>query len=168
MVLLVKKIIRERISESLYWKEQTFRLNCPAATLSDRAVELTYIGGQYGDQKPTPFLCLVFKLLQLMPEREIVLQYLHDTDFKYLRSAVDIFKILEKLKLRGQAGFRLTYMDEFIDDLLTNDRVCDIALPRVPTRAQLEDLDKLEPRESALESEIESGDESVASGGEDD
>ena len=158
----------------------------PAATLLDRAVELTYIGGQYGNQKPTPFLCLVFKLLQLMPEREIILEYLHDTNFKYLRalaafyirltwSAVDIFKTLEpllgdyrKLKLRGQAGFRLTYMDEFIDDLLAKDRVCDIALPRIPTRAQLEDLDELESRESALGSEIESGDESNASGGEDD
>ncbi|KAF8429145.1 PRP38 family-domain-containing protein [Tirmania nivea] len=183
-LILVEKIIRERIFESLYWKEQTFGLN--AATLLDRAVELTYIGGQYGNQKPTPFLCLVFKLLQLMPEREIILEYLHDTDFKYIRalaafyirltwSAVDVFKTLEpllgdyrKLKLRGQAGFRLTYMDEFIDDLLTKDRVCDIALPRIPTRAQLEDLDELEPRESVLGSEIESGDESNVSGGEDD
>jgi len=121
-----------------------------------------------------------------MPEREIILEYLHDTDFKYLRalaafyirltwSAVDIFGTLEpllgdyrKLKLRGQAGFRLTYMDEFIDDLLTKERVCDIALPRIPTRAQLEDLDELEPRESTLGSEIESGDESNASGREDD
>ncbi|KAF8457509.1 PRP38 family-domain-containing protein, partial [Terfezia claveryi] len=79
-----------------------------AATLLDRAVELTYIGGQYGNQKPSPFLCMVFKLLQLMPEREIVLEYLHDTGYKYLRalaalytrltwSALDIFKTLEPL-----------------------------------------------------------------------
>lgn len=115
-----------------------------------------------------------------MPEREIILEYLHDTDFKYLRAlgalyirltwgAADIFKTLEpllsdyrKLKYRSQAGFTLTYMDEFIDNLLTKDRVCDIALPRIPTRAQLEDLDELEPRQSALGSEIESGDDSEA------
>ncbi|KAF8468990.1 Pre-mRNA-splicing factor 38, partial [Kalaharituber pfeilii] len=175
-LLLVEKIVRERILESLYWKEQAFGLN--GATLLDRAVELTYIGGQYGNQKPTPFLCLVFKLLQLQPEREIILEYLHDTDFKYLRalaaiyirltwSAVDIFKILEpllsdyrKLRLRSAAGFSLTYMDEFIDNLLVKERVCDIALPRIPTRAQLEDMDELEPRESALGSELESEDES--------
>lgn len=71
---------RERIFESLYWKEQTFGLN--AATVCDRAVELTYIGGQFGNQKPTPFLCLAFKLLQLQPEKEIVLEYLNDPDFK--------------------------------------------------------------------------------------
>ncbi|KAI5837598.1 PRP38 family-domain-containing protein [Morchella snyderi] len=171
-LLLVEKIIRERIFESLYWKEQAFGLN--AATLLDRAVELTYIGGQYSNQKPTPFLCLAFKLLQLHPEREIVLTYLHDDEFKYLRAlaafyirltwnAVDIFKTLEplmtdyrKLRVRGMAGWRLTHMDEFIDDLLTKERVCDIALPHIKTRAMLEDADELEPRDSALGSEIES------------
>lgn len=189
-LLLVEKIIRERIFESLYWKEQAFGLNgkpssrvvtatqltspTTAATLLDRAVELAYIGGQYGNQKPTPFLCLVFKLLQLHPERAIVLEYLNDTDFKYLRaiaalyirltwSAVDIFKTLEplmtdfrKLRVRGMGGWRLTHMDEFIDDLLTKERVCDIALPHIKTRAMLEDADELEARDSALGSEVES------------
>jgi len=55
-----------------------------AATLCDRAVEIGYVGGQYSNQKPTPFICLVFKLLQLNPEREIVLEYLHDPDFKFV------------------------------------------------------------------------------------
>ncbi|KAL7273687.1 hypothetical protein RUND412_003429 [Rhizina undulata] len=174
-LLLVEKIIRERIFESLYWKEQTFGLN--AATLLDRATELTYIGGQYSNQKPTPFLCLVFKLLQLQPPREIVLEYLHDPEFKYLRAlaafyirltwkAVDIFKTLEplmtdyrKLRVRGMGGWSLTYTDEFIDDLLTKERVCDIALPHIKTRAMLEDAEELEPRDSALGSELESEEE---------
>lgn len=78
--LLMEKAVRDRITESYYWKEQCFGLN--AATLCDRAVELTFIGGTYGQQKPTPFLCLAFKLLQLTPEREIVLEYLHNKDFK--------------------------------------------------------------------------------------
>lgn len=78
---LVEKIIRERILESLYWKEQCFGLT--AATLCDRAVELQSIGGLYGNQTPTEFVCLVFKLLQLQPEREIILEYLDDKgDFK--------------------------------------------------------------------------------------
>lgn len=119
-------------------------------------------------------MCLLFKLLQLQPEREIVLAYLADPDFKYLRalaamyirltwSAVDIFKTLEplmgdfrKLRVRGMGGWRMSYMDEFIDDLLTQERVCDIALPRMMTRAMLEDADELEPRESLLGSELES------------
>jgi pre-mRNA-splicing factor 38A len=164
--------LRDRILDGLYWKEQCFGLN--AATLLDRAIEITYIGGHYSNQKPTPFICLLFKLLQLQPEREIVIEYLMDPDFKYLRAlaafyirltwnAVDIFKSLEplmsdfrKLKVRGMGGWRLSYMDEFIDSLLTQDRVCDISLPRTLTRALLEDLEELEPRESLLGSEAES------------
>jgi pre-mRNA-splicing factor 38A len=163
---------RDRILDSLYWKEQCFGLN--AATLLDRAIELTYIGGHYGNQKPTPFICLVFKLLQLQPEKEIIMAYLEDAEFKYLRAlaamyirltwnAVEIFKTLEplmgdfrKIRIRGMNGWRLSYMDEFIDSLLTQERVCDIALPRMMTRAMLEDAEELEPRESLLGSEVES------------
>lgn len=32
------------------------------------------------------------------------------------------------------AGFALSHVDEFIDELLTKDYSCDIALPRVPKR----------------------------------
>ncbi|KAI5283366.1 hypothetical protein KEM54_002182 [Ascosphaera aggregata] len=80
---LIDKPLRDRITESYYWKEQCFGLN--AASLCDRAVELTHIGGTSGiAQKPTPFLCLVFKMLQLHPEREVVLEYLnfHDKENK--------------------------------------------------------------------------------------
>ncbi|KAK9475738.1 Pre-mRNA-splicing factor 38 [Lipomyces japonicus] len=172
---LIEKIIRERIFEALYWKEQCFGLT--AATICDRAVELTYVGGQYGQQKPTPFLCLAFKLIQLQPERDIVLEYLAAEDFKYLRAlaafyirltfpAADVYKLLEplladyhKLKLRNMNGFQLTYMDEFIDSLLIEERVCDIALPRLPKRIVLEDNEVLEPRDSALGSELDDSDD---------
>ncbi|EOD46892.1 PRP38 domain-containing protein [Neofusicoccum parvum] len=74
--LLFEKAVRDRIIESYYWKEQCFGLN--AATLCDRAAELTFVGGTYGGLgKPTPFLCLAFKLLQLVPEKEIILAYLN-------------------------------------------------------------------------------------------
>ncbi|EPS37884.1 hypothetical protein H072_8502 [Dactylellina haptotyla CBS 200.50] len=181
-LLLMEKIIRERIIDSMYWKEQAWGLN--AATLLDRAVDLQYIGGQYANQKPTAFICLVLKMLQLNPEREILLEYLQDEDFKYLRAlaafyirlawpAAEVYKTLEplmadyrKLRLRTQAGFKLTFVDEFIDDLLTKERVCDIALPRMPTRAQLEDMDELEPRESLVSDVEEDSDEEVGEEGE--
>jgi pre-mRNA-splicing factor 38A len=74
--LLIEKAVRDRITESYYWKEQCFGLN--AATLCDRATELRYVGGTYGTMgKPTPFLCLLFKLLQLTPEKEVILEYLN-------------------------------------------------------------------------------------------
>ncbi len=81
--LLMEKAVRDRITESYYWKEQCFGLN--EATLCDRAVDLTYVGGIItgtAAQKPAPFLCLAFKMLQLAPEREIVLELLGNEEFK--------------------------------------------------------------------------------------
>jgi pre-mRNA-splicing factor 38A len=170
--LLIEKIVRERIYDSSYWKEQCFGLD--AATFCDRAVELKFIGGQFANLRVSQFLCLVFKLIQLQPEREIVVEYLNQTDFKYLRAvaafyirlffkAEDVYKLLEplyvdyrKLRIRTTTSVRLSYMDEFIDDLLTKERVCDTALPRLPKRVALEDLGKLETRESFLDSDDES------------
>ena len=72
--LLVEKIIRERIYESLYWKEECFGLN--AETILDRAVEVDSVGGTFANQRPVPFLCLLLKLLQIQPTTEIVDAYI--------------------------------------------------------------------------------------------
>lgn len=53
-----------------------------AATVLDKAVELRGIGGQHGNHKPTEFLCLTLKLLQLQPEKDIVIEYIRNEDFK--------------------------------------------------------------------------------------
>ena len=84
--------------------------NAPAETIVDKAVELeagnlkytgcicvfpkivqlqcTYIqtvGGAYGGLlKPTPFLCLVLKMLQIQPEKDIVIEYIKNWDYKYV------------------------------------------------------------------------------------
>ena len=169
---LLEKAVRDRVVDSYYWKEQCFAIN--EATLCDRAVDMTFIGGTYGQQKPTPFLCLTLKLLQLLPERDIVLEYLHQTEFKYLSAvaafyvrltfeAKDVYMTLEPLladyrKLRRRAkdgGYSLTYMDQFVDDLLTKDRVCATSLRKLPPRTVLEDLGQLELRESPLSGELE-------------
>jgi pre-mRNA-splicing factor 38A len=166
---------------------------------------MTFLGGTYGGLgRPTPFLCLAFKLLQLVPDKEVILEYLnfHDSsegengvkeeadeetneaqaarktgDFKYLRALaafyirlawepVEIYKTLEpllldfrKIKRRTREGFALTYMDQFIDDLLTKDRVCATALWKLPSRAMFEDLDMLEPRESPMQAELDEMDD---------
>ncbi|TPX30984.1 hypothetical protein SeMB42_g07833 [Synchytrium endobioticum] len=169
---LLEKIVRTRIYESLYWKESCFGLT--AESLIDKALELNCIGGQYGNQKPTEFLCLALKLLQLQPEKEIVVEYIKNEDFKYLRalgafymrltgSAVDVYHYLEPLlddyrKLRARSGsgqYDVTYMDEFVDHLLRDERVCDTILPRIPKRHVLEENKELEPRISALEDELD-------------
>ena len=94
-------------------------------------------------------------------------------DFKYLRvlaafyvrltfDAVDVYKTLEpllldyrKIKRRVRDSFTLTYVDQFIDDLLTKDRVCGTSLWKLPPRQQLEDLDMLDERISPLADELE-------------
>ncbi|KAJ7470424.1 PRP38 family-domain-containing protein [Mycena latifolia] len=163
---LVETVIRNRIWESIYWKEHCFALT--AESLIDKAIEVRFIGGVYGNQRPTEFLCLLLKLLQIQPEKEILVEYMRADEFKYLRAlaafyvrmtfrAVDVYELLEpllkdyrKLRLRNMAGYSLTYMDEFIDQLLTEERVCDIILPRLTKRSTLEENGEIGPRQSRL------------------
>ena len=94
---LVETVIRNRIYESTYWKEHCFALTgmaylllppeilnsmCIAETLIDKAIEVRFIGGVYGNQRPTEFLCLLLKLLQIQPEKEILVEYLQAEEFK--------------------------------------------------------------------------------------
>ncbi|KAH9951972.1 PRP38 family-domain-containing protein [Amylocystis lapponica] len=163
---LVETVIRNRIYESPYWKEHCFALT--AETLIDKAIELKSIGGVYGNQKPTEYLCLLLKLLQIQPEKEILLEYMQADEFKYLRAlavlyirmtfrAAEVYEILEpmlkdyrKIRYRNTGGYTLTYMDEFVDSLLTEERVCDIILPRLTKRDVLEDNGEIGPRKSRL------------------
>ena len=57
-----------------------------AESLIDRAIELNAIGGVYGNNKPTEFMCLLLKLLQIQPEKEILIEYLQAEEFKYVIS----------------------------------------------------------------------------------
>ncbi|KAJ3737429.1 PRP38 family-domain-containing protein [Lentinula guzmanii] len=163
---LVETVIRNRIYESNYWKEHCFALT--AETLIDKALELNCIGGVYGNQRPTEFLCLLLKLLQIQPEKEILIEYLRAEEFKYLRAlasiyirmtfrAVEVYELLEpllkdyrKLRLRNMAGYTLTFIDEYVDSLLTEERVCDIIMPRIPKRQILEENNDIGPRKSRL------------------
>ncbi|KAF8274439.1 PRP38 family-domain-containing protein [Lactarius quietus] len=87
---------------------------------------------------------------------------------------VDVYEILEpllkdyrKLRYRHQCEdtlpfpfphnislhslqLALTYMDEFIDQLLNEERVCDLILPRMAKREVLEKDGELAPRQSRL------------------
>ncbi|KAG2364935.1 PRP38 family-domain-containing protein [Suillus spraguei] len=163
---LVETVIRNRIWESNYWKEHCFALT--AESLIDQAIALRCIGGVYGNQRPTEFLCLLLKLLQLQPEKEILIEYLQADEFKYMRAlaamyirmtfnAVEVYELLEplmkdfrKLRYRDMAGYSLTHFDEFIYSLLTEERVCDIILPRKAKRSILEENGEIGPRKSRL------------------
>jgi pre-mRNA-splicing factor 38A len=98
---IVDKLTRHHIFSSRYWKEECFALN--ASTFIDKAVRIKYIGGLYsGAKKPTKFLCLVFKLLQMNLSKEIAAQYLKARDYKYLNAIALLYL---RLVLRGQEAF---------------------------------------------------------------
>lgn len=76
---LIEKITRLKIYNCNYWKEQCFGIT--SESIVDKAVALKYAGGTYaGNVKPTRFLCLILKMLQLQPEKEIVLEYIQNED----------------------------------------------------------------------------------------
>uniref|UniRef100_A0A4W5KL94 Pre-mRNA-splicing factor 38A n=1 Tax=Hucho hucho TaxID=62062 RepID=A0A4W5KL94_9TELE len=177
---LVEKIIRTRIYESKYWKEECFGLT--AELVVDKAMALKFVGGVYGGNiKPTPFLCLTLKMLQIQPEKDIIVEFIKNEDFKYVRllgamymrltgTSVDCYKYLEplyndyrKIKSQNRNGeFELQHVDEFIDELLHAERMCDIILPRLQKRQVLEEAELLDTRISALEEdldEVETSDE---------
>lgn len=170
---LVEKILRTKIYQNTYWKEQCFGLT--AETLVDKAMELDHLGGTFGGtRKPTPFMCLVMKMLQIQPEKDIVVEFIKNEDYKYVRilgafylritgTDTDVYQYLEPLyndyrKLRQKLAdgrYSLTHVDEVIDELLTKDYSCDIALPRIKKRWTLESIGTLELRRSALEDDFE-------------
>lgn len=51
-----------------------------------QAVELRSVGGTFGGaRKPCEFLCLTLKLLQIQPEKDIIIEYILNDEFKYVR-----------------------------------------------------------------------------------
>ena len=46
-------------------------------------MELDQIGGVFGGNvKPTPFLCLILKMLQIQPSKDIVVEFIKNPDYK--------------------------------------------------------------------------------------
>lgn len=83
-------------------------------------------------------------MLQIQPELEIVLEYIKQTDYVYLRllalvyfrmtcvKPLQIYQILEpllsdyrKVNYREHSGtFSVKYADEIVDELLREERIC--------------------------------------------
>lgn len=170
---LVDRIIRNKIYNDAYWKEFCFGLT--TESLVDRAAEIDYVGGTYGGRRrPTKFLCLFLKMLQIQPDEDVVLEYIKQPDLKYLRALgvayyrissrhVNVYTTLEplfadyrKLRYRDMTGkLSIIHMDEFVDWLFREKTVCDVTMPGIPKREILEATLDLPPRESVLEDDLE-------------
>jgi len=174
----MEKITRDKVYAMTFWKEKCFAVS--AETLVDLAVaDLTQVGGIYGgNNRATEFLCLTLKMLQIAPEREIVVEFIKNEDHKYARllgafylrlvgNSAEVYRYLEPLlndyrKVRRRVksgGCELTTVDAFVDELLTKDFCCDIALPRLAKRFTLEATGALEERKSLLEEDVGEGED---------
>ncbi|KAH3687667.1 hypothetical protein WICPIJ_001352 [Wickerhamomyces pijperi] len=133
-MLYVEKIVRERVFDSIYWKQFCFSLN--EATLLDKAMELQIIGSFEISGRPFPFICLFVKMVQLAPEREIIEFYINQDRFKYLKVlgllyARVVYKDSEliqehlvdyrKLRIYEDGEYKLTYVDEVVDRLINEE-----------------------------------------------
>jgi len=165
---LLENIVRQKIYDLPYWKNECFALT--AETLVERAVELRCVGGTTGGtRKASRFLCLTLKLLQIQPEAEIVLEYIRNEEFKYLRllgafylrltgRPAEVFQYLEPLlndyrRVRvanPDGSFSLDHVDAVVHRLLTRPYAFDVALPRLPGRPTLEAGGFLEPWQSPI------------------
>ncbi|KAH9255104.1 hypothetical protein BASA81_006863 [Batrachochytrium salamandrivorans] len=176
--LLIEKIVRLRVRESQYWKERCFGLT--ADLLVDRAVELNCLGGVSSEtNKPTPFLCLLLKMLSISPDYDIVLELIRNEEYKYVRClgamylrmvgrAEDVYLELEpllqdsrKLSVQQRQGWESTTVDQFTEALLfggggagsVESATCfEIALPHLTKREHVVAL-RGTVRESSLRDE---------------
>ena len=165
---LLENILRQKIYDLPYWKNECFALT--AETLIERAVELRCVGGTFGGtRKASRFMCLVLKLLQIQPEVEIVLEYIRNEEFKYLRllgafylrltgRPAEVYQYLEPLYndyrrirvVNPDGSYSLDHVDAAVHMLLTKPYAFDVALPRLPGRPALEAGGFLEPWQSPM------------------
>jgi pre-mRNA-splicing factor 38A len=169
---LIDQIVRNKIYNCQYWKEKCYAID--EVSLIERAIQLKAIGGCYGPSKlPSDFLCLVYKMLQMQPDKEVVCEYLK-SEHKYLKalsafyirltySSIEIYKQLEllyseysKLKVltTDVKKTNIIHFDELIDDLLHDEFMFELAMPVIIKRFALENQKLLQPYESLLSKDI--------------
>ncbi|CAG9461331.1 unnamed protein product [Pedinophyceae sp. YPF-701] len=170
---LVEYIVRQKVYDTRYWKENCFGVS--AEGVVDLAVDLRCVGGTFGGtRKPTEFLCLILKMLQIQPDREIITEFIRNEDHKYIRllgafylrlvgRAKEIYEYLEplyndyrKVRFRALDGtYRLEHVDSLVDKMLSDNFLFDIALPRIPARDHLVEQGVLAPRVSVLQEDFD-------------
>ena len=172
---VLEQITRNKVYNCTYWKEKCFALN--SESIIDNALELKYIGGVISNTgQPSEFIGLVVKLIQLNPGEDVLKEYLSIPEYKYLRAltafyvrlvmpAKTVYEMLEPLycdyrKLRmvnNEGKYEIIYMDEFIDVLLEESGVFNIALPKLVKRKVLEENEGLGKRVSLLDEDLNKG-----------
>lgn len=171
---LVEPIVRHRVQDSLFYK-QYLHLSNEQTILQVIVDQVHYIGGTDSNNRPSPFLCCLVRLLEIEPSPEIVDLYLSQNgyqEFKYLTALALIYNrmvmgsrffvdfdryITDYRKLRVQnkqfkmvndlpVRYLIKHMDEWVDDLLENERVVDIKIPHLAPRLFYVERDEAQER----------------------
>ena len=161
---LIDAIVRGKIYETMFWKEECFGLT--AESVCEKAADPKVLAGTVGGARaPSRFLCLLLKLLQIQPEKSIILEYITDPSFKFLRvlgamyfrlvfPSEEVYKVLEpllcdyrKVPFQDVSGqYSVLAVDEIVDRMLRESSLFDVALPRLTKREHLEQSERLQPR----------------------
>lgn len=164
---LIEPIVRQRIQDSIFYKQHLYLTN-EQTILPVIVSNIKYIAGTDASGRPSPFILCLLRLLELLPTKEIVAVYLNQVGynkFKYLTALVlfyvrlvflapEVYTIFDEYlkdyrRLRCQLKspnfteakipihYSVTYMDSWADDLLNEERVCDLILPYIAPRQTL-------------------------------
>ncbi|KAG7195355.1 uncharacterized protein KQ657_003883 [Scheffersomyces spartinae] len=173
---LIEPIVRHRIHESLFYKQYLHLTNeATLMTVVDQQVQYVGGADGIGKPCPF-LCCLLrmLELEPLSEMIDVYLNQLGYNLFKYLTamallyvrltySSDKVYTILDTFytdfrKLRfllkipvytatGSAcHYKLSYIDELVDELICRERVCDIILPRITPRQRLVEQDQVAPR----------------------
>lgn len=181
---LVEPIIRHRIQDSLFYKQYLFSAN-ELSIVPVIVSQVKYIGGTDSSGRPSPFFCCLLRILELEPSTDILQLYLNQNgynEFKYLTALAllymrmvsgpaEIYTLFDeyisdyrKLRFRLKVPqfvkdlpvhYKLTYMDEWVDLLVEEDRVVDLTLGYLAPRQTLVTKSEVTPREYGVSDEEE-------------
>lgn len=170
---LIETIVRNRIKDTIFYKQYLYLTN-EQTILPVIVNHVKYISGLDANNRPGPFLCCLLRLLEISPSSIIIQIYLNQTNFKYLTALIllyirmtykshEVYSITDpyfsnfsRLKVQLSSpkfhngiavNYDFTFMDVFVDELLHNDRVVDILLPRMESRLNLMDKGLLGKRQ---------------------
>lgn len=179
---LVESIIRHRIQDSLFYKQHLYLTN-ELTIVPVIVNEVKYVGGTDSNGRPSPFLCCLLRMLELEPEDDILSLYLRQNgynEFKYLTALTLLYcrmasgpqtvftlfdeYILDYRKLRFKLKvpqfvnnlpihYKVIHMDLWVDSLVVEDRVVDLAMPFLPARQTLVQRGEISAREYAVSDE---------------
>lgn len=174
---LIETIVRNRIKDSLFYKQYLYLTN-EQTILPVIVDQVHYVGGSDSSNRPSPFLCCLLRMLEINVSLAIIKAYLARPEFKYLtclalfycrltQKLVEVYTLLDSYnanysKLRMKlttpvmrdgipVNFTLTYMDEFVDNLL-QERCLGLILPILDARLVLVDKGEIKEREFLVKS----------------